>query len=144
MSGAGSFSETNYFPTRQIRDEAIGEQSSLDAKREHLVFSEDELASSMQSLDRGIITRTIVSTLQKDVIAAKGEIGRLTAKVAELKGKISEQQLKVLTIPLDMKEKSADKLNQLGQQSQKLMENRNSIIYKLTKLEVQAPVGEIV
>ena len=73
--------------TSQIRDEAIGEQSALDAKREHLAFSEDELASSMQSLDKGIITKTIVSTLQKDVIAAKGEIGRLTAKVAELKGK---------------------------------------------------------
>jgi HlyD family secretion protein len=127
--------------TSQIRDEATGEQASLDAKREQLLFSEDELASSLQSLDKGIITKTIVSTLQKDVMAAKGEVGRLTAKVAELKGKISEQELKIYAIPLDVKEKSADKLNQLGQQSKKLIESRNAILYKLTKLDIETPVS---
>jgi HlyD family secretion protein len=127
--------------TSQTRDQVLGEESALDAKREHLAFSEEELASSVQSLDKGIITRPIVSTLQKDVIAAKGEVGKLSAKVAELRGKISEQQLKILTIPLDMKEKSADKLNQLGQQKTKLMETRNGILYNLSKLEVRAPLS---
>ena len=127
--------------TKQIRDQALGEESALDAKRQHLALSEDELASSEQSLDKGIITKTVVTTLQKDVIATKGEIGKLIAKVAELKGKISEQQLKILTIPLDMKEKSADKLNQLGQQKKKLIETRNGILYKLSKLEIRTPVS---
>lgn len=130
--------------TRQIRNEALGEQASLDAKREELAFSESELASSLQNLGKGIITKTIVSTLQKDVITAKGEVGRLTAKVAELMGKISEQQLKIHAIPQDANELSADKLNLLRQQSKKLIEGRNAILYKLSRLDVASPVSGLV
>jgi HlyD family secretion protein len=83
-------------------------------------------------------------TLQKDVIVTKGEIGALMAKVAELKGKISEQKLKILAIPQDAKEKSADKLNLLGQQKKKLIEGRNNILDKLSKLEIQTPVSGII
>ena len=126
---------------KQIRDQALGEESALEANRQRLALAEDELAVSEQSLDKGIITKTVVTTLQRDVIQTKGEIGRLIAKVAELKGKISEQQLKILTIPIDMKEKSADKLNLLGQQKKKLVETRNGILYKLSKLEIRSPVS---
>ena len=130
--------------TSQIHEQAIGEESALDAQRQHLAFSQVELASSLPSLDKGIITKTVVSTLQKDVIATKGEIGKLTAKIAELKGKVSEQRLKIHAIPLDVKEKSADKLNLIGQQKQKLIESRSYILYKLSKLEIQAPISGIV
>jgi HlyD family secretion protein len=127
--------------TRQIHDQAVGEESALDAKRQRLALSEVELASSLKSLDKGIVTKTVVTTLQMDVIATKGEIGTLIAKVAELKRKISEQQIKIHVIPLEVKEKSADKLNLLGQQKKKLIEDRNGILYKLTKLEIRTPVS---
>lgn len=130
--------------TTQIRDEARGEESTLDAKREHLEFSEGELASSIRSLDKGIITKTVVSTLQKDVIAAKGEIGRLKAKVAQLRAKISEQRLKIIALPIQIKEKSAEKLNLLKQQSKKLIEARNGILYRLANLDVRTPVSGLV
>ena len=127
--------------TMQIEEQAVGEESALEAKRQHLALSQDELARSEQSLGKGIITKVVVTTLQKDVIATKGEIGQLIAKVAELKGKISEQKLKINAIPLDAKEKSADKTNQLGQQKKKLVEERRSLLYKLSRLEVRTPVS---
>ena len=127
--------------TMQIEEQASGEESALDAKRQHLALSQDELARSEQSLNKGIITKAVVSTLQKDVIATKGDIGQLIAKVAELKGKISEQKIKINAIPLEAKEKSADKTNQLGQQKKKLIEERRGLLYKLSKLEVQTPVS---
>lgn len=130
--------------SRQINDEAAGEESALEAKRLHLALAEDELANSMQSLDKGIITRPLVTAMQKDVIATKGEVGRLVAKVAELKGKISEQRIKIHAIPLDAKEKSADKINLLGQQKKKLIEDRRSILDKLARLDVKAPVDGVV
>jgi inositol transport system ATP-binding protein len=130
--------------TNQIRNEAVGVQAALDAKREQLAFLENQLASSTKNLAKGIITSTIVTTLQKEVIIAKGEVGSLTAKVAELRGKIAEQQLKVDAIPQDAKEISADRLNLLRQQSTKLIEGRKAILYKLSKLEVDAPVSGMV
>jgi HlyD family secretion protein len=127
--------------TRQIHDQAAGEESALEAKRQHLALLESELEISLQSLDKGMITKAIVTTLQKDVIATKGEIGRLTAKVAELKGKISEQKLRTHAIPLEAHAKSSERINQLGQQKKRLLESRNSILYKLSNLEVRAPVS---
>ena len=126
---------------RQIDEQVSGEESALDAKRQHLALSQDELAFSEQSLAKGIVTNAVVSTLQRDVIATKGDIGQLIAKVAELKAKISEQKIKINAIPLDAKEMSADKTNQLGQQKKKLIEERRSLLYKLSKLEVQTPVS---
>ncbi|UVK40979.1 HlyD family type I secretion periplasmic adaptor subunit [Mesorhizobium sp. AR10] len=130
--------------TNQIRNEALGVQAALDAKREELAFSSDELAGSIQKLDKGLITKTIVTTLQKEVITAKGEFGTLTAQVAELNGKLAEQELKLNAIPLEIKDLGADKINLLRQQSKKLIEIRSSILHNLGNLDVRTPVSGMV
>lgn len=129
---------------RQIHDQTLAEEAVLDSKRQHLALAEDELGKALQSLQKGIITKTVVTTLRKDVIAAKGEIGRLVAKIAELKGKVSEQQLKSLTIPADLKSKISESLNLIRQSRKKLIENRSNLTYKLSKLEIKTPVSGIV
>ncbi len=130
--------------TSQVQDQAAGVQASLDAKREELALLESELASATKNLNNGTITKTVVTTLQQQVIAARGEIGALVAKVAELKGKVAEQQLKMYAIPLDAKKLSAEKLNLLSQQSSKLIETRKGLLYNLSQLDVRAPVTGVV
>ncbi|UZK67716.1 HlyD family type I secretion periplasmic adaptor subunit [Sphingomonas sp. M1-B02] len=125
----------------QISDEAIGVQSALTAKREELALLEDELSQAKQNLQNGYVTRTVVSNLQRDTIKARGELGSLAAKKAELNGKVAEQSVKTYAAPLDIREVSADRLNLLRQQSKRLIENRNALVYKLSKLDVRAPVG---
>jgi HlyD family secretion protein len=128
----------------QIRDEALGTQAALDAKREGLEFAQKELAAGLQNLEKGIITKQIVVPLQREVIVLKGEVGSLTAKLAELKGKQAEQQLASYAVPLTARALNSDKLNLLKQQGNKLIETRNSILYKLGKLDVRAPVSGMV
>jgi HlyD family secretion protein len=128
----------------QIRNEALGVQSALDAKRNHLAFSEKELAEAIENLSKGIITKTLFVSTQKEVFAGKGDVGSLTAKLAELKGKQAEHQLAKYAIPLNLRALSADKLNLLRQQSKKLIETRNSVLFKLGKLEVRTPVSGMV
>ncbi|BCH23176.1 HlyD family type I secretion periplasmic adaptor subunit [Mesorhizobium sp. L-8-10] len=129
---------------RQVHDQTVGEQAVLDSKREHLALAQDELEKSLQSLEKGIITKTVVTTLQRDVIATNGEIGRLIAKIAEMKAKISEQKLKIHLIPYEIKEKSSDSLNLIGQMKKKLLESRRGLLYKLSKLEIRTPVSGII
>lgn len=128
----------------QVADEGRGVEAALVAKREELALLSDELALSMDNLEKGYTTRSVVSTLQRDVIKAKGELGTLSAKKAELQGKFAEQQLKTYATPLEMKELIADKLNSSRQQSKKLIESRNAILYKLGKLDVRAPMSGMV
>lgn len=128
----------------QASDEALGVQAELAAKREELALLEDELAQAKQNLQKGYLTRTAVSNLQRDTIKARGEVGSLTAKRAELQGKVAEQQIKTYATPLELREASADKLNLSRQQSKRLIESRNAIVYKLSRLNVQAPVSGMV
>jgi HlyD family secretion protein len=130
--------------TLQIEDQAAGEQASLDAKQDELALLEGELAIATESLSKGIITKAVVTSLQQEVIAVKGEIGRLMSKVAELKGMVSEQELNIYALPLEMKKLSADRLNILRQQSTPLIEDRNAILYRLTQLDVRTPVSGMV
>lgn len=128
----------------QIADEARGVQAALAAKREELALLSNELARSEENLKKGFTTRNVVSDLQQEVIKARGEAGSLAAKRAELDGKLAEQQLKTYATPLDVKMLSADKLNLSRQQSKKLIEDRNALLYKLGKLDVRAPVSGMV
>ena len=128
----------------QITDEARGVQAALAAKTEEFEFLNNELARSRENLQKGYITRSVVSGLEKEVIQAKGEVGSLAAKRAELDGKIAEQRLKIYAAPLDVSSLIADKLNLSRQQSKTLIESRNALLYKLSKLDVRAPVSGMV
>ena len=128
----------------QISDETAGIQAALAAKRDELALLEDELAQAKQNLQKGFLTRNVVSSLQRDTIKARGEVVSLAAKKAELQGKIAEQQVKTYAAPMEIRDASADKLNLSRQQSKRLIESRNAIVYKLSRLDVRAPVSGMV
>lgn len=128
----------------QISDEAVGVEAALGAKREELALLEDELSRARQNLQDGYVTRTVVSDLQRETIKARGEVGSLAAKKAELHGKVAEQHVRMYATPMDIKDVSAEKLNLSRQQSKRLIESRNAIVYKLDRLDVRAPMSGMV
>lgn len=128
----------------QIADEARGVQAALAAKKEEVALLSSDLARAQESFKKGYTTVQVVSGLQRELVKAKGEAGSLVAKRAELNGKLAEQQLRTHASPLDVRMLSADKLNLSKQQSKKLIESRNGLLYKLGKLDVRAPVSGIV
>lgn len=128
----------------QITDEARGVQAALAAKREELAYLGDELTRARENLQKGYITRSVVSGLEKEIIKAKGEAGTLAAKRAELGEKVAEQRLKIYATPLDITKVSADRLNLSRLQSKKLIESRNAILYKLGMLDVRVPLSGMI
>lgn len=128
----------------QAVDEARSVQAELEAKREQLAFSTKELDLATEYLNKGILTRTAVAQLQKDVITEKGNVSSLEAKVAQLQSKIAEQRLKINATPLDMKKLGADRLSLLRQQSKRMLETRNGLLFEMNKLYVRAPVSGMV
>ena len=130
--------------TKQVHGRPSARSSALDAKRQQLALSQNELDNSVQSLDKGIVTKTIVTTLQKDVIATAGEIGKSTAKIAELKAKASERETQDTRHSSGLEGQELGRAEGLGQQEKKLIESRNNLLYKLSKLDIKSPVSGFV
>ena len=128
----------------QTSEEAGGVHAALAAKRDELALLSEELASAKENMDKGYVTRSVVTTLQREVIKARGEVATLAAKIAELRGKDSEQRLETYAAPLEFREESADKLNQSRQQSATLIANRSALLAQLAKLDVKAPVSGVI
>ena len=129
---------------RQTSEEAGGVNAALAAKREEVALLSEELASAQENMEKGYVTRTVVTTLQREVIKARGEVATLAAKIAELHGKDSEQRLETYAAPLESREQSADRLNQSRQQSATLIANRSALLTQLAKLDVKAPVSGMI
>ena len=128
----------------QTSEEAGGVHAALAAKHEEVALLSEELASAQENMEQGYVTRTVVTTLQREVIRARGEVATLAAKIAELHGKDSEQRLETYAAPLESREESADRLNQSRQQSATLIANRSALLTQLAKLEVKAPVSGMI
>ena len=64
--------------------------------------------------------------------AARGEIGKLTAQIAELRGKIAEVELKRLQILPDAETSAAQELAKLRPERTRFLERRASILDGLT------------
>lgn len=128
----------------QTSEEAGGVHAALAAKRDELALLSEELASAQQNMEKGYVTRSVVTTLQREVIKARGEAGTLAAKIAELRGKDSEQRLETYAAPMESRQESADKLNLSRQQSATLIAKRSSLLAQLSKLEVRSPVSGMI
>ena len=74
-------------------------------------------------------------------MAARGEIGKLTAQIAELRGKISEIGLNRHSVRPDAVNLAAQDLAKLRPERTRFLEGRASILDGLTKLEIRAPVS---
>ena len=128
----------------QTTEEAGGVHAALSAKREEITLLSEELKSAQENMEKGYVTRSVVTTLQREVIKAKGEAATLVAKISELRGKDSEQRLETYAAPLESREESADKLNQSRQQSATLISKRSALLAQMAKLEVRSPVSGMI
>jgi HlyD family secretion protein len=118
--------------------------AALVAKREELALLTGELARSKDYLQKGFTTRKAVWDLEKDVVRARGEVGSLAATKAELNAKAAEQRLKIHASPFSVTKLSAEQLNLSRQQSRKLIDRRDLIVDRLSKLDKRAPVSGMI
>lgn len=107
------------------------EQSFVTAERKRL----DELAQ------KGLMKAADLFALEKSQVAINGEYGRLTAGIAELRGKISELELKRHTIGPKEQKLAVAELSKLRPERTKYLENRAILQDRLTKLEIRAPIS---
>lgn len=142
-----------YFAANRAEGELLDEQiaqvgAQIEGVEAQLAAKADEAALVMQELlkardlnAKGLIKFSELLALEKAEVAIRGETGRLTAQVAELRGKIAEFELKRHSIIPDAAETMVTELTRLRPERTRFLERRASLLESLSRLEIAAPVS---
>lgn len=129
----------------QTEAQIDGVAAQLSAKQDEQVILASELLRGANLSEQGLIRAVELTTLEKSGATVRGEIGRLQAQIAELRGKITEAGLKRLSVVTDAAELMGVELSRLRPERTRLLEARSGIIDELSRLEIRAPVsGQII
>ena len=125
----------------QVQAQITGVEAQLVAKADEAALVGQELVKARDLNTKGLIKFSELLALEKAEVAIRGENGRLTAQVAELRGKIAEFELRRHAIDPDAAELMSTELTRLRPERTRHLERRASLLDGLTKLEIRAPVS---
>jgi HlyD family secretion protein len=129
----------------QIEAQIAGVDAQLDAKQDERAILAAELARARDLSSQGLIRASELTAAEKANAEIRGEIGRLEAQIAELRGRITEAGLKRISVVTDSAELIGVELSRLRPDRTRLLEARRVILGDLAQLEVRAPIsGKII
>jgi HlyD family secretion protein len=124
----------------QVNEQVIGTEAELAAKQKRQIFTLQELEQSQQLAEKNLIKLSVVYALQKDLVANEGEEGKLRARIAELRGKVTELELKLNDLVPARTEKAVEELSKLRPLRMKAQEQRSALLDGLSKLDLRSPI----
>lgn len=128
----------------QIDSQIVGIDAQRSALGTQLDLIRDELKDQQSLLDKGLAQATRVLALRREEVGLAGRVGELTAQRAQAEGRQSEIELEKLKLTSSRREESITRLRDLRAGEVELNERRRSLIERLSRLEIRAPVSGIV
>ncbi len=128
----------------QIDEQIIGVQAQQKSMRLQLELIDQELVSQQSLLDRGLAQAGTVLNLRRTQADLEGRLGELVATEAQARGRITELDIEILKLGTQQREEAITRLRDLRFQEVELAENRRSLLERLERLDISAPVSGIV
>lgn len=125
----------------QLQHEVAGTKAVIKANKEQREFIEKELKDAKILVEKRLIKQSRYYALQREFSGITGKKGELEAKVAEIKQKIGETKLQIISIK-DKHHKAL--LDELHETQKKLHEMKQRGITSsdiLTRTEIRAPIS---
>lgn len=128
------------------RKEQVGNQvNGLEAQKNALLIQiallDDEIAMQGAGDHTNQRQSSQVLALRRESARLQGLLGELTAQVAENEGRITETDLEILRIGTQRKEDAITQLRDLQYRSFELREDRLTLLDRLSRLDLIAPVS---
>lgn len=121
----------------QIEELIIGHESQLSALQEQLRLIGAELRDQQSLLDRGLTQASRVLSLQREQARLRGQVGELTASIAESRGRIAEINIEKISLASRTREEAITELRDLQFREAELRERRLALKETLNRLDVR-------
>ena len=125
----------------QIRQQIEGLNSQLSSVRRQLDLFKGELEDVDSLYQRGLVQVTRLLELQRAEAELEGQIGGFVSRIAEAETRISEIELQVLRLQDAQREEAIQQLRDLAVNERELTERRITLLERLGRLDIVAPVS---
>jgi HlyD family type I secretion membrane fusion protein len=124
-----------------LKFRAIGFERQLRATEEQLRLLHEEYEGKKILLDRGLIRKTEVKAIQRVMAEAEGQIGRLTAEIAETGAQIIKQEQTVRQTKNAYRQTALDELQRMEAELDAVREQTRQATNVLRRTTIHAPVS---
>ncbi len=128
----------------QIRNQIEGITAQQDSLNRQIALIDKELTSQKSLLDRGLAQAGTVLNLERAAADLDGTLGELVASEAQAHGRITEIDIEILKLDTRQREDAITRLRDLQYRELELAEQRRSLLERLNRLDITAPVSGIV
>ena len=128
----------------QTGNQIQGARAQLAALTAQESLTRDELATQEDALSRGLTQSARVSQLRREAAGLAGQIGQLQADIARFKGEIAGFEIERVRLQNDRREQAITQLRDIQFRELELTEKRLSLLKRLERLDIRAPVAGIV
>ena len=125
----------------QIDQQIDGMEAQLTAFSKQLEIIASERADLEGLLEKGLVQQGRVLELLREEAGLQGEIGRLTASIAEARTRQSSLAIESLKLTDSRREEAITRLRDIQYSEIELLERKQSLTERLNRMEVRAPVS---
>ena len=128
----------------QTGNQIAGIEAQLAALAIQEDLASEELKVQEDALARGLTQAARVSTLRREAARLQGEIGQLRADIARFRGEIAGFEIERVRLKNARREAAISELRDIQFRELELGEQRQSLLKRLDRLDIRAPVAGIV
>ncbi|MGV6848417.1 MAG: HlyD family type I secretion periplasmic adaptor subunit [Marinibacterium sp.] len=128
----------------QILSQIDGIDAQQAALETQLALIDGQLKDQQTLLDRGLTQAATVLDLRREEARLQGQVGELIASRAQAEGRIIETEIEIDKIGTLRREDATTRLRELQYQEIGLAEERRSLLDRMERLEITAPVSGVV
>jgi len=128
----------------QIANQIDGIRAQQEALTEQLSLIDEELVNQQALLDRGLAQASRVLGLRRERASLAGRAGEFAASAAQAEGRITEIDIEILKLTTQLREDAITRLRDINYTELELRERRRTLIDRLDRLDIRAPVSGIV
>lgn len=128
----------------QLGEEVSGLELQKSAKIKEIEIMKEELESVRQLWQKKLVSLERMTALERNAVRLDGELGQLTAAIAQSKGRASEIELQIIYIDQEMRSEVAGQLREAQGKLSELEERRVAAEDQLKRIEIRSPQDGVV
>jgi HlyD family secretion protein len=125
---------------RQIDRQIEGAEAQIAALDRQTDLIAQELEGQQQLYDQGLAQLNRLLSLQREQARLEGEIGELTAAIAEFRGRRAEIEIQIVQARTQRQEQAITQARDIQYQENQVREELASLREQLSRMEVRAPI----